>query len=685
MNKAMNVKDRITGWSILFFMMLCPDSYGQRSLSNSSYPEQIQALEQSGIQPEAFQQPDFESLLNAPVLLNVADELQLIESGLFSAVQARHLIQYRSVMGSLLSIYELQAVPGLEAEQIRQIRRFVSLSEHVKPVSAIRKRIVEGQHQLLFRYARQLSGVDTAVFHRYAGNADRLLMRYRYQYRQQMEYGWLIEKDPGERLWSSRKSCGVDFLSGHLFIRQLGIIRALAVGDFTVNMGQGLVIWQSLAVGKNSDAGAMTRYSELLRPYHAAGEFNFLRGAGITIGKGRWEATAFASSRKLDANYQTDSLEGNKKGWVTSILESGFHRTTAELNDAGTLRMLTLGMAGRYRFNRGHWGIQWLHRRMSVPLLPETRIDNLFGFKGSKLSNASVDFRYSYRNMYWYGELATSFNSGYAVSGGTILTTGTQSALHIHYRSGSVRYWSMQTASIGSSSAPANEQGLFLGFNIQVSQKWRLAVWVDFYRYPWLRYQISLPSFGYERMLQLYYKPNRHTELYFRYRTLTSMESTSGDGYLVRAEKIARHQFRLHLNFPAGHGWTLRNRIEWNQSRGKTGSHPEGFLIFLDAIYQPLQLPVSASCRLQYFETNGYDSRIYAYENDLPFAYSVPAFYGNGIRYYLNFNYDLRKNLKIGLRWAGTLSKQDGVSQNSPEGDGMPSETEFKCQIQWQF
>ena len=79
--------------------------------------------------------------------------------------------------------------------------------------------------------------------------------------------------------------------------------RPLALGDFTVNMGQGLIQWQSLAFKKSVDVMGIKRQSAVLRPYNSAGEFNFHRGAGITIKKGNIEATAFASIRKLSANF----------------------------------------------------------------------------------------------------------------------------------------------------------------------------------------------------------------------------------------------------------------------------------------------------------------------------------------------------------------------------------------------
>ena len=69
----------------------------------------------------------------------------------------------------------------------------------------------------------------------------------------------------------------------------------------------------------------------------------------------------------------------------------------------------------------------------------------------------------------------------------------------------------------------------------------------------------------------------------------------------------------------------------------------KGFLAFSDCIVKPMMKRYSGGIRLQYFETDDYNSRIYAYENDLLYSFSIPVFYDKGFRYYLNFNYGLTK------------------------------------------
>ena len=118
----------------------------------------------------------------------------------------------------------------------------------------------------------------------------------------------------------------------------------------------------------------------------------------------------------------------------------------------------------------------------------------------------------------------------------------------------------------------------------------------------------------------------------------------------------------------------------------KKGGGPEsGFLIYADMVVKPIIKKYSANVRLQYFETEGYDSRLYAFENDLLYSYSIPVFYDKGYRYYFNFNYDVSKKLAIWIKWSQTIySDKDVIGSGLDEIVGN-KRTEAKFQVIYQF
>jgi hypothetical protein len=69
---------------------------------------------------------------------------------------------------------------------------------------------------------------------------------------------------------------------------------------------------------------------------------------------------------------------------------------------------------------------------------------------------------------------------------------------------------------------------------------------------------------------------------------------------------------------------------------------------------------------LSYFETDGYDSRIYAFENDVLYGYSIPAFFDKGYHYYVNLHYKFSRSLAFWARFSQTV-----YSDRSEIGSGL--------------
>src|SRR5690606_10052561 len=76
-----------------------------------------------------------------------------------------------------------------------------------------------------------------------------------------------------------------------------------------------------------------------------------------------------------------------------------------------------------------------------------------------------------------------------------------------------------------------------------------------------------------------------------------------------------------------------------------------GWMVYHDIIVKPAG-KLSGNARIALFGTPGYNSRIYAFENDVLYAYSFPLYHNKGIRTYLNLRYRLGRRMDVWLRYA---------------------------------
>ncbi len=259
-------------------------------VSTEQQLENLTDADQAETEDDTYLQ-DLEHFKKNPVNLNTADADELKQLRIVTDLQIANLISYRNLFGKFISIYELQAVPAWDVSTIKKLLPFVTTSAALSLKEEAGKRFREGDHSLLLRVSQVLEkadGFDKATSGtKYLGSPQKIFFRYRYTYKNLLQFGVVGDKDAGEQFLKGAQKKGFDFYSFHLFARKIGIIQSLAIGDFSVNMGQGLIQWQGLAFKKSVDVMGVKRQSAVLRPYSSAGEFYFHRGAGITIKKGK--------------------------------------------------------------------------------------------------------------------------------------------------------------------------------------------------------------------------------------------------------------------------------------------------------------------------------------------------------------------------------------------------------------
>jgi len=630
--------------------------------------------------------------LRNPVNLNAADASLLKELKMLSAIQVDNLISYRQFFGKLVSIYELQAIPGWDVQTIRRVRPYITVTNETNVISDLGTRLRGGDHTVLVRVTQVLEKskgylIDSSASKNYyPGSPQRLYLRYKYVYKNLLQFGIVAEKDPGEQFFKGKQQSGFDYYSAHVFLRNLGIIKSLALGDFTVNMGQGLTQWQSLAFKKGPDITATKRQSAILRPYNSAGEINFHRGIGITIGRKNWEATVFGSYRKLDANFVAADSLVTDEDIVSSLQTSGYHRTQSEIEDKGVQRQIAFGGNIAFQFRRLHVGVNAIQYQFKYPLVRDPQPYNKYALSGKSFGNYSMDYSYTYKNMHIFGELATTGKQGLAFVNGLLISVSNNVDMSLLYRNISKQYQSLYTNAFTENTYPTNEKGLFTGVSIRPAQGWQVDAYVDLYKFPWLRFGVNAPSSGSDYFIQLTYRPNRQFEIYSRYKRESKGLNLTGTAIvLYPVLDPVRQNWRTQFSYKISQQFTIRSRAEmvWFSKRGPDPG--QGFLIYGDIIYKPMLKPFSANIRLQYFQTDDYNSRLYAYENDVLYSFSIPVFYEKGYRYYLNVNYDITRKLSFWGRIAQTLNPDRTVIGSGLDEIKGNRRTEVKLQMVYRF
>lgn len=623
-----------------------------------------------------------------PINLNIADADELKQLRIITDLQIANLISYRNLFGKLISMYELQAVPAWDINTIRKLLPFVTTTTAFSLAEEAGKRFRGGEHSLLLRITQILErskGFSTSASGaKYIGSPQKILFRYRYTYKNLLQFGLVGDKDAGEQFLKGAQKKGFDFYSFHLFARKIGIIQALAVGDFSVNMGQGLIQWQGLAFKKSVEVMGIKRQSAVLRPYNSAGEFYFHRGAGITIKKGKIETTAFVSFRKLGGNFVADTV--NSEDFISSFLTSGYHRTLSENENRNNLTQTAFGGNILYRSTRWQVGLNGIYYNFSLPIQKRNEPYNLFAISGKQWYNFSIDYSFTYKNFHFFGEGAADKNFNKAFINGLLISVDSRVDVSIVQRTIQKGYQSINGNAFTENTYPTNETGFYTGVTIRPAIGWKFDLYGDIYKFPWLKYLVDAPSHGKDFLVQLTYTPDKKVEIYTRFRNETK-QSNQSDNLTVTnfLATIPKQSWRTQLMFKLNSSVALRNRIEllWYDKKGKNNEN--GFLTFFDIIYKPMLNPFSGIVRLQYFETGGYNSRIYAYENDVLYSYSIPSFSDKGFRYYTTINFDLTRKISFWLRWAQTIYKnRNTVGSGLDEIQGN-KRSEFKLQGRWIF
>ncbi len=317
---------------------------------------------------------------------------------------------------------------------------------------------------------------------------------------------------------------------------------------------------------------------------------------------------------------------------------------------------------------------------------------NLYAIQGNSWNNESIDYSYTYRNIHFFGEAAVDKNFHTAFLNGALISLSQAVDISMLYRKIDMEYQSLYSDAFTENTTVNNETGFYSGISVRPVFGWKLDAYIDVYKFPWLKYEVDAPSSGKDYFVQATYQPNKIWSIYSRYKNENKQQNISGaNAPTHQLAFVPKQDWRTEADININKQMEFRNRFEvlWYDNNGS--SSEQGFVGLVDFFYKSFYKNFSGNIRLQYFETGGYNSRIYSYENDVLYYYSIPSFFGKGFRYYLNLNYNFKKlfrdkgsnqiNLQAWLRWAQTVySGQNSVGTGLDQVQGN-KKSEIKIQL----
>lgn len=631
--------------------------------------------------------------IDHPLNLNGAEKEDLAELNLLTEIQINDLLLHRKQFGKLISIYELQSLRYWDLETIYLILPFVKVDDKLDQLHvSLKEALKQGGFEAFFRYQTILedkkgyTDVSDSVLQSsnsyYHGNPDRYYTRLRFAYRTNLSVGVTAEKDPGEEFFKGSQKNGFDFYSAHAYYRGGKYLRALALGDYQVQIGQGLNLWSGYAFGKTADVANVKRSAMPIKPYTSVDETRFLRGAAVDLGYKRFQFTAFGSVKKVDGSLVADSLLDDLE-FVSSINLSGLHRTNSEIARKNSLTEMIFGGNLRYEsrgLHLGLAGVSWGYDRdFNKAIVPY----NQFDFRGKNTFSLSGDYSYVMRNLHFFGEVSyVTHSKSVANLHGILLALDSRASLSLVYRNYERGYETFYNNGFAEGSQTKNEKGIYAGLAFNLSKTWSVNTYFDLFEFPWLKYLVDQPSAGHEFMIQPAYRPNKQLEIYGRFRQqLRQKNSRDSDGTITAIEDVMQRNYRINLSYKVSEAFTLKSRIEYVTIDRPSNAPEDGILFTQDLLYKPKNAPVDVSLRYALFDTDSYDSRMYTFESNALYVFSVPAYYYQGSRAYAMIRYTFLRRFDLWVRYGVFIYANRKNLGSGPEEISQPQKTDLTIQL----
>ena len=638
-------------WFILLGHFLAAEESLNFKLSTFNYPiddiilDIYNAVTEFGEVDYEQLQTDLYTLHESPIDLNNTSDEELTQLYFLSPQQIDAILAY-AYRHPFESLYELRLIPELADYEIRDLLPFVQIINHKSEI--INQKLYPRE---VFAYAKHeiITRIDARNIEAYEGTDPIYTQfRYRFDFRRRVTFGVQLRRPAGgfARDLQYGAYLQLNDIAPHL--------HTLVAGNFQASFGQGLVLAPVFHAGKSMYVTSIGQQREGLR-YYSSVDGQGLHGAGAAL---RWE---WNKTTRLDVSALYSMRRANDSTW--------HHLLGANL----TLR----------------------HKKLQVEL---TAIENLWSdsihpytnakynrhyFRGRNQAVIGASFRYNHGWFDAFAEIATAQNKenlstfnfqlstrdkwGLGVLVGSRFYPAQGISLLALYRYYSPYFDNALGYAFSETSRIGDENGGYIGFDITRLRNWRFIGYGDIFYFSGYKYGLgdATRTLGYDAMAEIQYHQSPMTNHQWSLSLRARARKKGASTYSVRAT------FDWQRN-----GWSLRTTADANLTNQESTitnqqSIPYGVSIAQDIAYDfqsPMtnhQLPIRLKLRLQAFDAREWKNRIYIYEHDVLYAFSIPAVYGLGGRAYLCLRWQIIPQLALYFRASETVYARKWAAAHS--------------------
>lgn len=602
--------------------------------------EDLAPADDPGINPEELAW-EISALIDDPVDINSGRVNEINRLFFLTSFQVMSIIDYSSEYGNILSAMELSYIPGFDTDLAALMKNMVCFGQNSnKPGYRGRK----------LKIMTDYSVNSDATGKNAPGSKYKLRTRAWFK-EGRFRASVITDKDRGEKLLSSTGE--PDFISGNVAYSPGGPVEKIIIGDYKIKFGQGLTAWNGFSYSSVPSGLSLMKGSSRIQASHSSDENDFFRGVAVSARLGKINILSFASLKMRDATTGYD--EENNTAYIKSFYTTGLHNTTTSLLKKDAVREESYGLNINAGFNRLYLGLNAVGSKLSLPVIPSTGLRDQYDFAGNKNYSASMDYALLLKYTRLYGELALSNNAATAFLQGLALNPEGRIKCNVLYARVNRGYNSLYGKAAGHGAFNKHFSSIMGSLSGEPADGVSFSAGLSYRKDLWFGHYSGDFPFSLKYLLRVSYDAPL-LELQADLRHAKSHENIAPERGVRLSGVTEKTGIRLTAGLQPSEVLSLRTRLE---GAFIAGSPETGFMCYQSAALKMRRLPLEARIRLALFNTDSYDTRIYAWEDDLLWNMSVKPLYMQGSRSYVVLTFKPFRRISIRAKYGVTRLRDE--------------------------